>query len=85
MFGRQMEKNTIINFVLRPEAASDGNPAASGLDSAKSVYNCHFAGAMTHFPAKEIWKALSETKCISFVWLVMHNKVQSRDNLIKKN
>jgi hypothetical protein len=26
MFGRQMEKNTIINFLLRPEAAGDRNP-----------------------------------------------------------
>ncbi|KAK3165294.1 hypothetical protein QOZ80_1AG0031440 [Eleusine coracana subsp. coracana] len=26
MFGRQMEKETIINFLLRPEAAGDGNP-----------------------------------------------------------
>ncbi|XP_062219964.1 disease resistance protein RGA2-like [Phragmites australis] len=26
MFGRQMEKETIINFLLRPEAAGNGNP-----------------------------------------------------------
>ncbi|CAL4947692.1 unnamed protein product [Urochloa decumbens] len=26
MFGRQMEKETVINFLLRPEALGDGNP-----------------------------------------------------------
>jgi hypothetical protein len=40
---------------------------SNGKYTAKSAYNCQFAGAMTTFRAKEIWKALSEPKCIFYV------------------
>jgi hypothetical protein len=39
----------------------------------------------TPFPAKDIWKAFAEPKCVFFAWLVLHNKAHTVDNLLKKN
>ncbi|RCV27134.1 hypothetical protein SEVIR_5G303300v4 [Setaria viridis] len=37
MFGRQMEKETVINFLLRPEATGDGNPGVLRIVGAARV------------------------------------------------
>jgi hypothetical protein len=37
MFGRQMEKETVINFLLRPEATGDGNPGVLPIVGAARV------------------------------------------------
>jgi hypothetical protein len=43
-----------------------------------------FLGAMTTFPAQQVWKASIEPKCKFFAWLVLHNKALTVDNMIKK-
>ncbi|PUZ55002.1 hypothetical protein GQ55_5G177500 [Panicum hallii var. hallii] len=37
MFGRQMEKETIIDFLLQPEAAGDGNPGVLPIVGARRI------------------------------------------------
>jgi hypothetical protein len=53
--------------------------------SVASAYKCQFTGSMSYFPALEIWRVKAEPKCKFFVWLGMHNKMLTADNMIKKN
>jgi hypothetical protein len=53
--------------------------------SVASAYGCQFLGAMIKFPVADIWRATTEQKCKFFSCLVMHNRVLTADNLIKKN
>jgi hypothetical protein len=53
--------------------------------SVASAYQCQFMGAVIPFPAKHIWKATIEPKCKFFVWLVLHNRALTADNMAKKN
>jgi hypothetical protein len=57
----------------------------NGQFTVSSAYECQFIGATSPFPATDIWKAHTELKCRFYVWLVMHNKALTTDNLIKKN
>jgi hypothetical protein len=57
----------------------------NGQYSAASAYECQFKGAMVYFLATEVWKARTEPKCKFFVWLVLHNKILTADNMAKKN
>jgi hypothetical protein len=57
----------------------------NGKYSAASAYHCQFQGAMTTFPAVDVWKAKSEPKCKFFTWLVLHNRALTIDNMQKKN
>jgi hypothetical protein len=58
---------------------------SNGQYTASSAYSCQFAGAVTPFPSRDIWKAFAEPKCVFFAWLILHNKTQTVDNLLKKN
>jgi hypothetical protein len=40
---------------------------------------------MIQFPATLIWKAITEPKCKFFAWLVLHDRVFTSHNLIKRN
>jgi hypothetical protein len=53
--------------------------------SVPTPYECQFLESIMPFPAPEIWSAYSEHKSIFFAWLVLHNRVLTRDNMIKKN
>jgi hypothetical protein len=44
-----------------------------------------YIGAMIRFLAVGIWRAKTGQKCNFFAWLVMHNKVQTADNWVKRN
>jgi hypothetical protein len=59
--------------------------AANGLYSAASAYECQFKGAITYFPATNVWKANTDPKCRFFAWLILHNRAQTADILAKKN
>jgi hypothetical protein len=59
--------------------------SANGWYSVGSAYECQFAGSMSYFLAMEIWRAKAEPKCKFFVWLAMHNKMLTTDNMVKKN
>lgn len=57
----------------------------NGKYTVHSAYDIQFMGATVYFPATEIWRAISEPKCRFFGWLVLHNKVLTADNMIKRN
>jgi hypothetical protein len=57
---------------------------ANGQYSAASTYECQFKGSLVYFPASDVWKASTEPKCKFFVWLVLHNKKLTADNMAKK-
>lgn len=58
---------------------------ASGEYTAASAYEAQFYGASIQILAKKIWQAKKEPKFRFFAWLAMHGKVQTADNLMKKN
>jgi hypothetical protein len=45
--------------------------------SVASTYECQFFGTMIGFPTTDIWRTIA--------WLVLHNRVLTADNLIKRN
>jgi hypothetical protein len=53
--------------------------------SVASTYDYHFQGSFSHFPAEGIWQVAAAPKCKFFAWLVMHGRVLTADNMIKKN
>jgi hypothetical protein len=40
---------------------------------------------MTKISASSIWRAISESKCTFFAWLVLHDRVLTPENMAKKN
>jgi hypothetical protein len=58
---------------------------ADGKYSVSSTYDCQFIGSIIQFPATSIWQAASKPKCRFFAWLVMHDRVPTANNLLKKN
>lgn len=58
---------------------------ASGQYKASSAYEIQFYGATIMIPAKKLWKAKTEPRCRFFAWLAMHDRVQTANNLMKKN
>lgn len=57
----------------------------SGEYTAALAYDAQFLRATTTSTAMRIWKAKSEPKCKFFAWLAIHGKVQTTDNLLRKN
>jgi hypothetical protein len=57
----------------------------NGQFSVASTYNCQFHGVMSKFPAPAIWRSLCEPRSKIFSKLVMHNKVLTADNMLKKS
>jgi hypothetical protein len=50
-----------------------------------SAYECQFEGSIVHFPAMSIWEARAEAKCNFFAWVVMHDRVLTTNNMMKRN
>jgi hypothetical protein len=86
-----LEEFTLLYIALSTVVLNDQRDqiiwrwTSNGQYTAALAYNCQFIGAMTSFPAKDIWKAIAESKCKFFAWLVLHNRAQTVDNLLKKN
>jgi hypothetical protein len=57
--------------------------SANGKFSVASAYDCQFAGSMTTFLAPDVWSAFSEPRRKFFVWLVIHDRVLTANNMIK--
>lgn len=53
--------------------------------TAASAYNIQFAGSICPFPTAPFWQATTEPKCRFFAWLAARGKLQTADNLMKKN
>jgi hypothetical protein len=58
---------------------------ADGKFSVSSAYDCQFRGSISQFPATPVWKAQVEPKCRFFAWLVLHGKILTVDNMLKRN
>jgi hypothetical protein len=50
-----------------------------------TAYECQFLGYTMPLPAPDLWTAYSEHKSNFFAWLVLHDRVLTTDNMIKKN
>jgi hypothetical protein len=49
-----------------------------------SAYECQFEGSIVQFPAMSIWQAMTEPKCKFFTWLLMHDRVLTANNMMKR-
>lgn len=58
---------------------------ADGEYSTQSAYLIQFEGSYTKRKITPIWQAKAEPKCRFFVWTLLHNKVLTTNNLIKRN
>jgi hypothetical protein len=56
-----------------------------GKYSVASAYDCQFRGSIVLFTALSIWQATTDPKCKFFAWLMMHDRVLTADNMMKKN
>jgi hypothetical protein len=56
-----------------------------GCYTVASAYDCQFFGNFSCFLARQIWKAQTEPKCRFFEWLVMHDRILTAHNMIKRN
>jgi hypothetical protein len=68
-------------MIIMIQSIESGLPMGGSVSSA---YKCQFNGSIVSFPAPEIWNSDTEHKSKFFVLLVMHNKVVTADNMIKK-
>jgi hypothetical protein len=57
----------------------------NGKYSVSSAYECQFRGVISLFLAMDIWRARAEPKCKFFVWLALHNRILTADNMVKRN
>jgi hypothetical protein len=57
---------------------------ADGTYSTHSAYRIQFRGSHRKFQHDLIWKARTENKCKIHVWILMHDKILTADNLQKR-
>jgi len=57
---------------------------ADGSYTTRSAYRIQFKGAYSIFSPKLIWKADTENKCKVFMWIFIHEKILTTDNLQKR-
>jgi hypothetical protein len=58
---------------------------ANGECTSKSAYNIQFEGSYIKLRIMPIWKARAESKCRIFAWTLLHKKILTANNLIKRN
>jgi hypothetical protein len=87
----QLEEFTILFMAIVDVTLTDEEETikwkwtADGKSSASSAYEYQFLGSFTNLPAASIWNARAESKYKSFAWLVLHDRVLTADNIVKKN
>jgi hypothetical protein len=88
---QEMEEFTMLFMALAP-VSLNSNPdtikwrwTSNGQYSVASAYKCQFTGAIQKFPSRQVWKAQTDPRSKFFVWLVLHNRVLTADNMLKKN
>jgi hypothetical protein len=86
----QLEEFTLLFMALEDINLNDQDGlirwrwTSNNCYSVALVCDCQFLGAMVKLPAVDNWKAKTEQKCKFFVWLVLHNRALTTDNMIKK-
>ena len=58
---------------------------ADGEYTAKSAYGIQFQGSFSKLRILSIWKAKAEPKYKFFKWTLLHKKILTANNLIKRN
>jgi hypothetical protein len=58
---------------------------SNGKYSVSSAYECQFLGSIINFPSIDAWKARTKQKCKFFSCLVLHSRVLTADNMLKRN
>jgi len=53
--------------------------------TAKSAYLIQFQGTFSTLKLMPVWKAKAEHKCRFFAWKLLHKKILTANNLIKRN
>lgn len=57
----------------------------NGVYTTTSAYQVQFYGSYPDFTASTLWQTRTEPKCRFFAWLAAHDRVQTADNLARKN
>lgn len=57
----------------------------NGIYTTASAYQVQFCGSYLDFRASTLWQAQTEPKCRFFAWLATHDRVQTAENLARKN
>jgi hypothetical protein len=87
----QLEEFTLLFMALSSITLNEqkdvvaGKWTSNGKYSVSSTYECQFLRSIINFPAIDVWKARIEQKCKFFSWLVLHNRVLTTDNMLKRN
>lgn len=58
---------------------------ADGEYTSRSAYHIQFKGSFSKLCIMPIWKARAEAKCRFFAWTLLHKKILTANNLIKRN
>jgi hypothetical protein len=58
---------------------------SDGEYTTKSAYNIQFQGAFSKLKIMPIWKAKVESKCRFFAWTLLHKKILTTNNLMKRH
>jgi hypothetical protein len=85
-----MEEFTLLFMALDSVVLSDQDDGISwrwtpnATYSVSSAYEVQFRGTYARFPASRVWKCIAEPKVKFFLWLILHDKVFTADNMLKK-
>lgn len=58
---------------------------SDGKYTSRSAYRIQFEGSYSKLCIMPIWKARTEAKCRFFAWTLLHKKILTANNLIKRN
>jgi hypothetical protein len=58
---------------------------ADGEYTAQSAYRIQFQGTFSKLNLSPVWKARAEAKCRFFAWTLLHKKILTANNLIKRH
>ena len=53
--------------------------------SSRSFYQFHFSGITNHTPSEWIWKSKCMSKHKFFAWLILHNRINTKDMLLRRH
>jgi hypothetical protein len=85
-----MEEFTLLFMALASVALSDQDDRITwrwtrdGKYTVSSAYDVQFRGAYARFPASRVWKCIADPKVKFFLRLVLHDKILTADNMLKK-
>jgi hypothetical protein len=78
---------TVQQIVLDPDREDTivWRWTADGEYTTKSAYHIQFEGTFNRLKIMPIWKAKAEPKCKFFTWTLLHKKILTANNLMKRH